>query len=154
MLGSNMALSKRNILEDAINRALDKLYNNDSYLIEHNLHEQCVAFRFGIYLREELKHTIYSVYDLDAEYDKNMDRKKWLKSWPNGARPDFILHKRGHNMPANILIIELKKGKRPRVTEKDENKIKEFMKCPYGYCFGTTILLSPSKYKLKWVSLE
>lgn len=149
MLDNN--LSERNILEEAIKRALNQLYKNDSYLLEHNLHEQCIAFRLGLYLYEELKRCGFSDYDLDAEYDKNMDRKKWLKSWPKGARPDFILHKRGENIPTNILIIELKKGKRPRVTKKDEEKIKEFMKYPYKYCYGATILLSPNKPQLKWV---
>ena len=141
------------ILDGAIRSALNILYKEDPYLIEHHLHEQCIAFRFGLYLYKELQLCGFSDYNLDAEYDKNMDRKKWLKSWPKGARPDFILHKRGDNMPTNILIIELKKGKRPRVTKKDENKIKEFMKYPYGYCYGATILISPNEYKLKWIPL-
>ena len=144
-------IEDRDILENAIQRALNQLYNNDFHLLENDLHEQCIAFRFGLYLYEELKLCGFSEYHLDAEYNKNMDRKKMLKSWPKGARPDFILHKRGNNIPTNILIIELKKGKRPRVTEKDENKIKEFMKYPYGYHYGATILLSPSKYALKWI---
>ena len=147
-------IEDRDVLESVIQRALTRLYNNDSYLLEYNLYEQCIAFRFGVYLQEELKHTIYRKYDLDAEYNKNMDCKKWLKSWPDGARPDFVLHKRGNNTPTNILIIELKKGKRPRVTKKDEEKIKEFMKYPYEYCYGATLLLSPNKYELKWVSKE
>ena len=80
-----------------------------------------------------------------------MDRKKWLKSWPKGARPDFILHKRGDNSPSNILIIELKKGVKPRVTEKDKKKITEFMQYPYCYKYGVTILLSQRTYELSWV---
>lgn len=142
---------ERLVLDGAIRRALDILYKRDFYLIENQLHEQCIAFRFGGYLLEELKHTIYSEYDLDAEYNKNMDRKKWLKSWPKGARPDFILHKRGDNSPSNILIIELKKGVKPRVTEKDKKKITEFMQYPYCYKYGVTILLSQRTYELSWV---
>lgn len=69
---------ERLVLDGAIRRALDILYKTDFYLIENQLHEQCIAFRFGGYLLEELKHTIYSEYDLDAEYNKNMDRKNGL----------------------------------------------------------------------------
>lgn len=150
---TNIIINEQNklILEGAIHRALDILYEKDFYLIEHHLHEQCVAFRFGLYLYKELQLWGFGNYDLDAEYDKNMDRKKWLKSWPKGARPDFILHKRGNNKPTNILIIELKKGKRPRVTQRDERKIKEFMTSPYNYCYGVTILLSPKKPIIRWI---
>lgn len=149
----NKMKEEKDVLEKAIFQALDRLYKNDYYLIENKLHEQCVGFRFGLYLYEELKHCGYDEYDLDAEYDKNMDRKKWLKSWPKGARPDFILHKRGDNIPTNILIIELKKGKRPYVTQRDKLKIQEFMRLPYKYRYGATILLSPVKPCLKWIPL-
>ena len=139
------------ILDSAIRSALNILYKEDSYLIEHHLHEQCIAFRFGLYLYKELQLCGFSDYNLDAEYDKNMDRQKWLKSWSNGARPDFVLHKRGANAHTNILIIELKKGKRPKVTQRDERKIKEFMKSPYNYCYGVIVLLSPNKPIVRWI---
>ena len=142
---------ERLILDEAIRRALNILYKKDFYLIEHHLHEQCVAFQLGLYLFEELKRTMYCEYNLDAEYNKNMDRKKWLKSWPKGARPDFIIHKRGDISQSNILVIELKKGIKPKVTEKDKRKITEFMQHPYCYKYGVTILLSPETYALSWV---
>lgn len=143
--------NEKYILEDIVNQSLLKLYENDKYLIDNGLHEQCVCFRFGLYLHDLLMQYGFDEYTLDAEYNKNMDREKWLQSWPKGARPDFILHKRGENQQTNILVLEFKKGKRPRVTQKDEQKIKEFMRYPYYYKYGATILLTPNSPKIQWI---
>lgn len=140
---------ERGILHQAILYALDELYRNDFYLIENGLHEQCIAFRFGIYLLRELQKTCFSDYDLDAEFNHSKADKKTLPSWPKGARPDLILHKRGSLSPSNILILELKKGKKAIVTKKDKQKIEEFKKAPYKYRHGATILISPSYRDVK-----
>lgn len=143
--------SKGMILEQAILRALNRLYDNDGYLIRHNLHEQCISFRFGLYLYNELKYNHFADYDFDAEYNRNKDDKKFLPSWKDGARPDFILHKRGKTTGDNILIIEIKKGIKPRVTKADKQKILEFMNYPYYYEYGITILLTPSRWQIEWI---
>lgn len=140
------------ILEKAIKKALDRLYKDDYYLICNNLHELCVNFRFGIYLYNELMKSGYDDYDLDSEYNCIKDQIKVLPSWQNGARPDFILHKRGYNGSiSNILILELKKRKNINITEKDKKKISELKNNPYFYKYGATILLMPNDYEIKWV---
>ena len=76
--------------------------------------------------------------------------KKIIPSHPNGARPDLILHKRNDDND-NILIIELKKGKRPKVTEKDIAKIECFLGAPYYYKYGATILFVEDEPDFNWV---
>jgi hypothetical protein len=135
-----------NILNDVICRALDQLYENDNYLIQHALHEQCIAFRLGIYLQNELSNSCLSSYDLDAEYDHNINDRKRLPSWPDGARPDFIIHKRGENIGTNICVIELKKGEDKQVAERDKQKIIEFIECEdFRYKCGVAILLTQQR---------
>lgn len=141
---------EKNKLNNAIKEALNKLYKKDFFLIENCLHEQCIGHQFGLYLRNELNQCGYADYDLDAEYNRHKMDKKIIPSYPNGARPDFILHKR-NNDNDNILIIELKKGKRPRITENDKNKIKWFMESPFNYKYGATILFKIGEPDFKGV---
>lgn len=150
---TNNINTERFILENAIQSALDKLYSKDNHLIVYHLHEQCIGFRFGLYLYDELKRYNFCHYDLDAEYDHNISDKKRLPSWPDGARPDFIIHKRGQNIGTNICVIELKKGEDEQITDQDKKKIREFIEYEdYCYQCGVTILITQQRkdVKLHW----
>ena len=68
--------------------------------------ERGIVFRFGIYL-DKLKLPVLHEYDIDVEYDRNIDCKKCVPGWENGCYPDIIIHKRGTNTD-NLLILEFK----------------------------------------------
>lgn len=100
-------------LTGAINSCLDKLYENDSYLIlnyskdePNHVSERSIVFRFGIYFEEFVREKLPS-YNLDSEYNRNKADKKFLPSWKSGCYPDIIIHKRGSN-DDNFLVIEFK----------------------------------------------
>lgn len=133
-------------LENAINTALDTLYENDKYLIDSHLHEQCIAFRFGLYLYQLIQKTPWCEYNLDMEYNKNMGSGKYIPSRRKGVRPDLILHKRDSNQH-NILIIEFKKGENKSLLKSDVKKISDFIdpNGEYKYKFGAAILLTPNR---------
>jgi len=103
-------------LQQKVMQALDMLYERDKYLISNNkngnrnnhVSERAIVFRFGIYLEEVLKcDSEFAKYNLDSEYNRNIDAKKQLPERENGVYPDLILHKRGSN-DDNILVIEIK----------------------------------------------
>ena len=89
---------KLEILEKLIDRALDQLYQEDSYLIKNGVHERSIVFRFAHYLQNlmdesnELKE-----FDLDLEYNKNGIFAKRIPARIRGTFPDLIIHKRGTN---------------------------------------------------------
>ena len=135
-------------LHKMVNAALDDLYQYDSYLITHNLHEQSITFRFALYLHRRLSESQFSEYNLDLEYNKNGNDLKIVRSKQNGARPDLILHKRGNN-ENNILIIEFKKYHYRR--NDDSQKIKDFMddRDQFRFRYGAFIVLGQYRDTVK-----
>ena len=45
------------LLDELIESALDKLYKQDIYLLEHEVHERTIVFRFGHYLQNLMDET-------------------------------------------------------------------------------------------------
>ena len=129
----------RKDLESLIRIALKRLYDNDNYLIckqtnfdaVHNS-ERGIVFRFGIYL-DKLKLPVLHEYDIDVEYDRNIDCKKCVPGWENGCYPDIIIHKRGTNTD-NLLILEFKTWWN-RNQDKDKMKIQRFLDKSGEYCY-------------------
>lgn len=95
---------------------------------------------------EELKH-----YNLDNEYNRNIDDLKRTDNYENGRYPDLIIHKRGNNKN-NLLIIECKKENNNNL-EEDINKINDFMveNGKYKYKYGISIIFKKHEviYKIK-----
>lgn len=115
-----------------LKQSVDLLYENDSYLIEHSVHEQDMSHRIAYYFENLLNH--YSRYkkssfNIDVEYNKNFDDSKLVYSnccncdnarcyihhssyhidnYQSSCKPDIIFHERGSN-DNNILVIEIKK---------------------------------------------
>ena len=50
--------------------AIKRLYRNDSYLIDKNVHERAITFRLGMYLQQ-----IFASWNVDCEYNKNIETK-------------------------------------------------------------------------------
>ena len=138
----------------AINSCLDKLYENDSYLIfnysedeRNHVSERSIVFRFGIYFEEFVREKLPG-YNLDSEYNRNKADKKSLPSWDSGCYPDIFIHKRGSN-DDNLLVIEFKTWWNSDQSD-DKKKIKEFcLSDTYRYKYGITILLTKNRKDVK-----
>jgi hypothetical protein len=134
-----MELITNKELKDILEKALSKLYENDSFLLENNCHERSITHKLAEYLQQYLPN-----YHVDCEYNFDIDndnkRKKWISNIviekiileientkiklnsenPNlsdeieklekSFYPDIIVHMRGSN-DFNRLVIEAKKGK-------------------------------------------
>lgn len=106
-----------------LEKAIKEFKEKDNYLIENNASERAMAHRIAVYLEK-----YFIDYDVDCEYNINIDNSKGLKkimlledeleiykaSRKNKENdefniyPDIIVHKRGTNSK-NILVIEMKK---------------------------------------------
>ena len=155
-----MAYDEYSSIKTLVERALIKLYKQDSYLIvnhprgnlqDYHVSERGIVFRFGIYFQELLAETPFSQFNLDVEYNRNMYEKKMLPSFANGTFPDLILHKRGSN-DQNILILEFKTWWNNKTTD-DEKKITQFIDITGGYRYriGASIVLNQKDYVIKWI---
>ena len=136
------------LLEQIIRLALDKVYQDDLYLIEERVHERSVVFRVGLYLIELLKQSPFRDYDLDFEYNRDHSEPKRTRNFPNGTYPDLILHRRGDN-ESNKVIMEFKtwSNVRPNNKETDLSKLKDFtdQRDKYKYKLGMFILLNKTE---------
>lgn len=135
-------------IDEIIEKACKELYKNDRYLIKHNVNERAVVFRFGIYLQRLIsKNNYFDNYNLDNEYNRNMDDSKRLSDYENGVYPDLIIHKRGSN-EYNLLIIECKTEWNSDISE-DINRIRRFVDTNgrFRYKYGLSILFKKNEVK-------
>lgn len=139
-----------------ITKALKAFYsssNNEDELIERDISEWAIAFRFGLYLNKVVEKEL-SGYVLDSEFNKFFrEGKEIFLECPdcnvcgfeyldkNGnkikARPDFIIHKRTEG--GHLCCIEIKKGEND--IQHDIEKL-IYMTCPQGryqYAFGVVL---------------
>ena len=132
-------------LEFYIQKALNKLYKNDEYLIkiysdkynkDNHVSERGIVFRFGVYL-EKYRLKYFPQYDLDVKYNRNINLIKMLNSKP--VKPDLIIHKRGTN-ENNLLVLEFKAWWNKDQTN-DKKRI-ELFKQELNYQYGATILIA------------
>lgn len=114
-----------------LKQSVDLLYTNDSYLIEHFVHEQDISHRIAHYFENLLNHYSWykkSSFNIDVEYNRNFDDSKQvyrnchncdidrcyihqshykIDNYQSSCKPDIILHERGSN-DNNILVVEIK----------------------------------------------
>lgn len=94
-----------------IKPALEKLYKNDIYLIENNVHEQTISSRIAHYLIVDIeeRYKFYAI-NVDCEYNRFInDIKKIPGSDKQRDIPDIVVHERG-SILNNKFVIEIKKG--------------------------------------------
>lgn len=155
---------KKKVLTTALKFAQLDLYNKDQYLIvrktdlsneEIHLSERSIVFRFALYLFNRLQNSDLYYYDLDCEYNRNIDLEKKYHSNNGeilGCYPDIIIHKRGTN-DDNLLVIEVKTWWNTN-TEHDEDKLRDLTKqtSDYRYEYGLSITLGKDEnaVKMKW----
>jgi hypothetical protein len=95
-----------------LQNAINSVYQEDRFLLrfaegDRAGLEQAFVFRIGIHLSNMLNGTPYAALDLDSEYNKNHGKAKTSRRFPNGLRPDLIIHRRDSN-EENILVAEFK----------------------------------------------
>ncbi len=119
-------------LKSIVNGAIATLYGHDFPLFERRANERSIAFRFGLYFIELLRHSSF-VEDLDLtidfDYNRNLDNVKNMYGFNDrhGVYPDIILHHRGYN-DKNVLVIEFKGiWNKKKIARKDDfRKLREF----------------------------
>lgn len=143
-----------------INKSVNDLYTYDSYLLEHDVHEQTISSTLACYIRARIARLCTSgqrKWNVDAEYNRNGDSPKSLNGIGN-VKPDIIIHIRGQNNPLgnefnNLLIVEIKKDPSLLDETGDLSKIQAFINDnPFHYCFGLFLGLNIEREKnvMKW----
>ena len=80
------------ILIKLLEESVEKCYQKDKSLIDRGGMEQACVARIFYYMQDALYHnseyTLLKDYNLDCEYNKNMQISKTLPRCPKGTRPD------------------------------------------------------------------
>lgn len=122
-----------------LKNAVDKMYQEEPSLTKHKGIEQAMVFRIGVCLHETLKETEFAEHNLDCEYNKNLDQAKSTVNYPNGIRPDLLIHKRGkHN--DNVLAVEFK-GWWNNNEDTDIQKLKDLTHPDYDYRYSLGVFV-------------
>ncbi|NNM84887.1 MAG: hypothetical protein HKL96_03900 [Phycisphaerales bacterium] len=146
-----------------MNRAVQRLLDQDAFLLRVEVNERSITHRLGMYLADE-----FPCFDVDCEYNRvgNDSIPKRLPDWlPKSERqntnietqelycdiegrtafPDIIIHKRGERKTMNLLVIEVKKmDNRNCSTDRlDIWKLEELTKRKgdFGYMLGLFLKL-------------
>jgi len=103
---------EQSYLVEVLRNAINAVYHEERFLLrfaqgDREGLEQAFVFRAGIHLSNMLEGTPYAALDLDSEYNKNHGNAKTSRRFPNGLRPDLIIHRRDSNAE-NKLVVEFK----------------------------------------------
>jgi hypothetical protein len=103
---------EQTFLVEVLRNAINAVYQEERFLLrfaqgDREGLEQAFVFRAGIHLSNLLEGTPYAALDLDSEYNKNHGNAKTSRRFPNGLRPDLIIHRRDSNAD-NKLVAEFK----------------------------------------------
>jgi len=143
-----------------IKKTIKHFIEEDSYLLENNLKEECINHRFASQLEKILTNNVYykecgikQKYNVDIEYNKFVDLQNEIsidKEVENSKneyiRPDILVHKRG-SKDYNLIAIELKKG---YSTPDDRSKVKDLVDLnEFNYDFGVVLSYLPNKSHMK-----
>lgn len=99
-------------LVEVLRNAINAVYQEERFLLrfaqgDREGLEQAFVFRTGVHLSILLNGIPYAALDLDSEYNKNHGKAKTSRRFPNGLRPDLIIHRRDSN-EENKLVAEFK----------------------------------------------
>jgi len=134
---------ERRDVEERLIRALAALAERDSYLLENDLSERCIAARLAMHLQGQ-----FPDYKVDVEYNRAGEiakrvplsqqcAKRWNREGEALAVPDIIVHQRGNAGP-NVLVLELKKTSNPAGWDCDRERVLAF-RTHLNYEFGALI---------------
>lgn len=142
-----------------IDIAINLLRVNDNYLLKNDVNERSITHKLAVYLEQ----TLGKEYDVDCEYNRNIDdplNRKMIDGYfrtedfaeSRGVYPDIIVHKRGRN-DFNLLIIEVKKSTSRESGEFDIRKLEcytnTFQNRNFSYQYGAFIKLYTAQEKYK-----
>lgn len=132
--------NQRARIEEAVNNAIEQLYEKDAYLLKRDVNERSISHKLACYLQQKLEH---EGWDVDCEYNRHRDDPKRLNLSHLHPRsidiediqattvyPDIIVHKRGTR--ENLLVIEMKKNSTEQGRARDYEKLRAF-KRELGY---------------------
>lgn len=144
-------------------KAINKLFKNDIFLLTSNTNERSISHKLAEYLQQEFRD-----WNVDCEYnrDQHSDIKKisnWktecLKEEPKSddsdaktVYPDIIIHHR--NTRNNLLVIEIKKSSNTDEGKCDIEKLKMFIKdlnYQYGLFINFNVGQNIGLKSLKWL---
>ena len=131
-------------LKNLLNEAVLKVYAERPSLFAQEGLEQAIAFRTGMYLHGLMNaDSAYADLNLDCEYNKSLDDVKRTPNYPNGIRPDILIHKRGNHVQ-NKIAVEFK-GWWNRDRDDDIQKLKDLTNPEYDYKYILGCLVSLQK---------
>ena len=120
---------------------IEKIYEDDSYLLKHNNHEITISSKLAQYLFLEFKN-----YNVDCEYNKNIDIPKRIEESNSIFRPDIVIHKRGNN-ENNLVCIEIKTSHNNQTRLNDYSKLKSITKQSGNYKYKLGVFIDFNKNK-------
>lgn len=147
----HIKIIERKRLFQMLKWAVDQVYAHFSKVIQVKGLEQCIVALIYAHLFQKIKFSKYKDLDLNSEYNKNCDSVKSTPNFPNGVRPDIILHKMWSN-EENKIAIEFK-GWWNNDEEKDIKKLKDLTDPDgeYKYLLGIWVLLEKDEPSYKFV---
>ncbi len=155
-------------LKSRVNRAVNKLFKNDNYLLHSNANERSMSHKFAEYLQQE-----FPEWNVDCEYNRDLHGNiKRINEWRNRylkepeandtdaktVYPDIIIHHR--NSRNNLLVIEIKKSTNSDQGESDIEKLKMFIEengglnYHYGLFINFKVNGDSGIKSLKWLPAE
>lgn len=151
-------MSKIGLLITLLKEAVNECYERDKCLIDRSMEQASVA-RIFYYIQRAIdtddRFAQFREYNLDCEYNKNMNDPKRLCENERGKRPDVILHKRLSN-DGNLLILEFKNSiqnnQQNNLINDDYEKLKRFTASNsiYKYFLGVSVKLNNDQAQYKF----
>lgn len=144
-------VKERRRLFSLLEEAVCKIYRNYSKVFERRGLEQCIVALIYAQLFQAVSESEYAELDLSSEYTKNGNSVKATSNFPQGVRPDIILHRMWSNKE-NKIAIEFK-GWWNNDSDKDIKKLKDLTSPDeeYKYLIGVWVLLGQDKPVFKFV---
>lgn len=146
---------EQSYLVEILQNAINEVYQEERFLLrfaqgDREGLEQAFVFRTGIHLSNLLNGTPYSALDLDSEYNKNHGNAKTSRRFPNGLRPDLIIHRRDSN-EENKLVVEFK-GYWKRSIWRDIRKLEDLTdpNDNYNYLIGVFVQIGRTEATFRY----
>jgi len=125
---------------NGIKSALEKLKENDKFLLETHQYERTITHKLAEYMEPFFKE-----FDVDVEWNKGLDgkdQKMRLHGKDVWVVPDIIVHNRKTGDKFVAIEVKLSRASTP-VIEQDKVKLKEYKKqIKYKYAFLVIIGVS------------
>ena len=135
---------------NSLKLGLDRLYENDQYLIcrygNNYVSERAITFNLGHYLNNIFKEIHEFKYSIDCEFNRDIDEVK--KMGKHDIIPDIIIHERGSNKD-NLVAIEVKTWWNNKNEERKRDEDKLFYltdSChQYKYKYGFSLIINKNR---------